>query len=113
MGIYYDLKRAFSELQLTGLRLARRKQEGSPALRAFMFIVEGVYLHAAEPRRRGEWGGGCAGLFEHRDEGPGSTRVPPRLPLGDARHRRRPSNPRNHLWPRSPGRRARSRGRCC
>ena len=31
-------KRAFSELQLTGLRLARRKQEGGPALRAFMFI---------------------------------------------------------------------------
>ena len=27
-----------SELQLTGLRLARRKQEGGPALRAFMFI---------------------------------------------------------------------------
>ena len=31
-------KRAFSELQLTGPRLARRKQEGGPALRAFMFI---------------------------------------------------------------------------
>ena len=31
-------KRAFSELQLTGLRLARRKQEGGPALRASMFI---------------------------------------------------------------------------
>ena len=29
----------FSELQLTGLRLARRKQEGGPALRAFMFII--------------------------------------------------------------------------
>ena len=27
-----------SELQLTRLRLARRKQEGGPALRAFMFI---------------------------------------------------------------------------
>ena len=32
-------KRAFSELQLTGLRRARRKQEGGPALRAFMFIL--------------------------------------------------------------------------
>ena len=31
-------KRAFSELQLTGLRLARRKQEGGPALRAFIFF---------------------------------------------------------------------------
>ena len=31
-------KRAFSELQLTGIRLARRKQEGGPALRAFMSI---------------------------------------------------------------------------
>ena len=32
-------KRAFSELQLTGLRFARRKQEGGPALRPFMFII--------------------------------------------------------------------------
>ena len=31
-------KRVFSELHLTGLRLTRRKQEGGPALRAFMFI---------------------------------------------------------------------------
>jgi len=31
-------KRAFSELQLTGLWLARRKQEGGSALRAFIFI---------------------------------------------------------------------------
>ena len=27
------------ELQLTGLRLARRKQKGGPALRAFMFMI--------------------------------------------------------------------------
>jgi len=35
-------KRAFSELQLTGLRLASRKQEGGPALRAFMFINSAI-----------------------------------------------------------------------
>ena len=46
-------------------------------------IVEGVHLHAAEHRRRGEWGGGRAGLFKHRDERPGNTRLPQRLPLGD------------------------------
>ena len=37
-------KRAFSELQLTGLRLARRKQEGGPALCAFMFIVKVIIM---------------------------------------------------------------------
>jgi len=39
-------------LQLTGLRLARRKQEGGPALRAFMFIL-GVSqgLHYSHVRR--------------------------------------------------------------
>jgi len=38
---------------------------------------------ASEPRRRGEWGGGRVELFEHRNERPGYTRVPQRLPLGD------------------------------
>jgi len=50
--------------------------------------VEGVrrgtrHLQAAEPRRCGKWGKGRAGLVEHRNERPGNTRVPPRLPLSD------------------------------
>ena len=42
-------KRVFSELQLTGLRLARRKQEGGPALRAFMFIM-GIIFYLLRTR---------------------------------------------------------------
>ena len=41
------------------------------------------HLQAAEPRRCGKWGKGRAGLVEHRNERPGNTRVPPRLPLSD------------------------------
>ena len=47
-------------------------------------IVEGVHLHAVEPRRRGERGGGRARLFDHRNEGPAQhTHAAPTLPLGD------------------------------
>ena len=52
-----------------------------PVLRGEVGCV--CIAHVAEPRRCGEWGGGRAGFFEHRNEGPGNTRVPPRLPLGD------------------------------
>ena len=38
-------KRAFSELQLSGLRLARRKQEGGPALRAIMFMYSALIFN--------------------------------------------------------------------